>query len=54
MAASPEAERRADDLASSHSGDSGPAPVYLPACGVLCDIFWWARRTPSAKQEGSR
>ncbi len=21
-----------------------PQPLYLPACGVLCDIFWWARR----------
>ncbi len=23
-----------------------PPKVYLPACGALCDIFWWARRTP--------
>jgi len=23
-----------------------PPRVYLPACGALCDIFWWARRTP--------
>ena len=22
----------------------GPRPIYLPACGVLCDILWWARR----------
>jgi hypothetical protein len=19
-------------------------PLYLPACGVLCDVLWWARR----------
>jgi hypothetical protein len=25
-----------------------PPKVYLPACGALCDIFWWARRTPDA------
>lgn len=21
-----------------------PPKLYLPACGALCDIFWWARR----------
>ncbi|HSU90844.1 MAG TPA: hypothetical protein VLI44_05315 [Sporolactobacillaceae bacterium] len=25
-----------------------PPKVYLPACGALVDIFWWARRTPDA------
>jgi hypothetical protein len=20
-------------------------PLYLAACGVLCDVFWWARRS---------
>jgi hypothetical protein len=25
---------------------SEPPKVYLPACGALVDIFWWARRTP--------
>jgi hypothetical protein len=23
-----------------------PPRVYLPACGALVDIFWWARRAP--------
>ena len=27
---------------------SEPPRVYLPACGALVDIFWWARRTPQA------
>ena len=27
-----------------------PPAVYFPACGVLCDIFWWARRN-DAKAE---
>ena len=22
-----------------------PPKVYVAACGTLCDIFWWARRT---------
>ena len=22
----------------------GPPKLYLPACGALCDILWWARR----------
>jgi hypothetical protein len=50
----PEGERRTDDPARFHPCDGGPAPVYLSACGVLCDIFWWARPGAAAKQEGSR
>ena len=23
-----------------------PPKIYLPACGALVDIFWWARRAP--------
>jgi hypothetical protein len=30
--------------ASVASGE--PAKLYLPACGALCDILWWARRSP--------
>ncbi len=22
-----------------------PPKLYFPACGALCDIFWWARRS---------
>jgi hypothetical protein len=21
-----------------------PPKLFLPACGALCDLFWWARR----------
>ena len=34
----------ADETAPPPEPAGGPLPVYLPACGVLCDIFWWARR----------
>ena len=27
-----------------------PPKIYIPACGVLCDVFWWARRDPTAEQ----
>ena len=27
-----------------------PPKVYLAACGVLCDVFWWARRNPPAEE----
>jgi hypothetical protein len=28
------------------SGASAEVPVLeIPACGVLCDVFWWARRS---------
>jgi hypothetical protein len=30
-----------------------PPKIYLPACGVLCDIFWWARRDPSGAAQSS-
>lgn len=23
-----------------------PPKIYVASCGVLCDIFWWARRNP--------
>jgi hypothetical protein len=23
---------------------SDPPIAYIPACGTLCDAFWWARR----------
>ncbi|MGC2303825.1 hypothetical protein [Candidatus Binatus sp.] len=26
-----------------------PPKIYHAACGVLCDIFWWARRDPAAE-----
>ena len=27
-----------------------PPKIYIPACGVLCDVFWWARRDPSPEE----
>ena len=27
-----------------------PPEIYIPACGVLCDVFWWARRDLPAEQ----
>jgi hypothetical protein len=26
-----------------------PPRIYFAACGALCDVFWWARRDPPAK-----
>jgi hypothetical protein len=28
------------------SVDPEPPKIYIASCGVLCDIFWWARRKP--------
>jgi hypothetical protein len=28
-----------------------PPRIYIPACGALCDIFWWARPDPAAERE---
>jgi len=30
-----------------------PPKIYLPACGVLCDIFWWARRNPPSEEKAA-
>jgi hypothetical protein len=27
-----------------------PPKIYLPACGALCDIFWWARRSSPGEE----
>ena len=26
-----------------------PPVAYIPACGTLCDAFWWARKSPPPK-----
>jgi hypothetical protein len=31
-----------------------PPKVYIPACGVLCDVFWWARRDPSPEESAPK
>jgi len=36
----------ADSPADIHIDQTEPPRIYLAACGALCDIFWWARRTP--------
>ena len=27
-----------------------PPTAYIPACGTLCDAFWWARRSGDRKK----
>jgi hypothetical protein len=41
-----------DDKTDSapRSTHAEPPEIYIPACGVLCDVFWWARRDPPAEQ----
>lgn len=32
------------EIGATASIESGEPPkLYLPACGALCDILWWAR-----------
>jgi hypothetical protein len=39
------------DERDKHDTDNREPPAgYFPACGVLCDVFWWARRPQSVKQ----
>jgi hypothetical protein len=42
-------DRMADDVDGLTNGGleaaSGELPaLFVPACGALCDVFWWARR----------
>jgi hypothetical protein len=27
------------------AGGEGRPVLNIPACGVLCDVYWWARRS---------
>ena len=39
---------QSDDQSKKTDGEHREPPaVYFPACGALCDIFWWARRDDS-------
>jgi len=39
------ADRDGVDRVSQSTSETSaePASVFWPACGALCDIFWWAR-----------
>jgi hypothetical protein len=39
-----------DKSASRDTSHAEPPKIYIPACGVLCDVFWWARRDPSPEE----
>jgi hypothetical protein len=39
-------EERTNAPADASVERAEPPKVYLPACGALVDIFWWARRAP--------
>jgi hypothetical protein len=41
-------EQKATEPADAPGERVEPPKVYLPACGALVDIFWWARRTPES------
>jgi hypothetical protein len=44
LASAPDSSPRRVEADSS--GASAEVPVLdIPACGVLCDVFWWARRS---------
>jgi len=38
---------------STTEASGQPASVFWPACGALCDIFWWVRggSRPSARDK---
>ena len=46
--ASPQKQRNSSEhkaLAEPARESGQPPRVYFAACGALCDVFWWARRT---------
>ena len=44
------APEQTDSVADGSVDQAEPPKIYLPACGALCDIFWWARRTPERSE----
>jgi len=52
-----EEEKTAKEIISPEDADTGYAPApptaYIPACGTLCDAFWWARRSADPKKSSS-
>jgi hypothetical protein len=42
-------EKPANEILSQENCEAEPSPppvtAYIPACGTLCDAFWWARRS---------
>jgi hypothetical protein len=37
-----------DAPAAEQAKTGEPPALYLPSCGVLCDVFWWTRRKPAS------
>ncbi len=47
MMSDPKKERAAENSTGERNPEQkrkAPPAVYLASCGVLCDVFWWARR----------
>jgi len=42
-AAIPQESEHGKDMLMPEASEQ-PLKVYIAACGVLCDVFWWARR----------
>jgi hypothetical protein len=43
-------ETKETQEAALTESERGEAPIaYIPACGTLCDAFWWARRSDPKK-----
>jgi hypothetical protein len=41
-------EATEDSIVGTKAAPQAPVDrptVYIPACGTLCDTFWWARRS---------
>jgi hypothetical protein len=42
MAVNPTASNLQSKESEESSEGAKPPQLYIPACGVLCDAFWWA------------
>jgi hypothetical protein len=47
-------EKAAEAALAEENSEAGsvvePPTAYIPACGTLCDVFWWARRSPEREK----
>ncbi|HVN29475.1 MAG TPA: hypothetical protein VMT64_13350 [Candidatus Binataceae bacterium] len=46
----PEADAKKESVAQvkPENDRTEPPAAYIPACGTLCDAFWWARPSKPA------
>lgn len=49
----PRVPKNPDAAPEAPAAAAEPPHIYIRACGALCDVFWWARRTTAVDHANS-